>query len=257
MIVLKLNRHMKNRFLNLLLVGLLQLLCAEAFSSTVYFYRPKSLLMSGTKLTIAINDTLKFDLTNGSFHQFETNAKSISIITSANNSGVKNIALEAGKNYYVRVEMKGINSVELIQETEFAGKPAIERLKADSKAEEEAKNLKTVNVTNVLPLPDSTADKATIYLFRPFNVVGVSFIAKVSDGENVYEMKNKSSHVITTDKSEIHFRTVNDGASISNTTLDLKLQKGKVYYVAVLRNGGAIVLSEAKKEYARQEMKLQ
>jgi hypothetical protein len=248
----------KRIYILIILILIIQSSVAIAQTSTIYFYRPKGVVFSNTTLIIAVNDTSKITLTNGSYQELKTNVATLDFITSIDNVGIKHLNIEKGKSYYIRAELKGLNSVNLILETEFAGKPAIERLKTDKEAKEtHTENLKKVNVVDVVPLPEPKENEATIYLFRPFNVIAVTFIAKVTDGEYLYEMKNKSSCVITTSKEELNLKTVNEGASISNTSLKLKLEKGKVYYVAVIRNGGAVVLSEAKKDYAKQEMKLQ
>lgn len=228
-----------------------------AQSSTVHFYRLKSLYMANTSCIIQVNDKDKFEITNGSYYTLRTDSSSINMITSVNNTGIKNLSLEKGKTYYIEVT-QSLNSVALALKDEFSGKPAIERLEADKKAKEMGTgNLKTVKVTTVAPIPYSNPEVATIYLFRPFNVAGLNLTIKVSDGEFLYEMKNNSSYAITTGPKEITFISVNEGSNTSNGSVKLKVEKGKVYYVAVLRTGGAIVLSETKEEYAKKEMKLQ
>jgi hypothetical protein len=228
-----------------------------AQSSTVYFYRLKSTFMANTNCIIAVNDTAKFTLSNGSYYKMTTNAEFIEFITSVNNTGIKNLKLEKGKIYYIAAEMD-INAVKLILKDEFTGKPAVERLEADKKVKEtDSGNMKTVKVTTVAPIPVASEEFATIYLFRPFNVAGVNFFIKVSDGTVLYEMKNNSSYVISSVKEEITFTTMQEGSNTSNTMLKLKVEKGKVYYLAVLRSGGAIILTETKEEYAKKEMKLQ
>jgi hypothetical protein len=211
--------------------------------------------MANTDLTVSVNDKEKFSLSNGSYYKLETESDSISFITSLNNSGIKGLRLTKGNTFYIQAEMLGPNNVELKSQTEFSGKPAIERIDVD-KLSTESSNLTTIKVNTVEPLPQAKEDAPVIYLFRPFNVAGVSVIARVTDGKNVYEMKNNSSTVITATAGEIFIRTINEGKNISNTSLKLNLEKGKVYYVAVLRSGGALVLTETKMEYAKQEMKL-
>lgn len=211
--------------------------------------------MANTDLTVSVNDKEKFSLSNGSYYKLETEIDSISFITSLNNSGIKGLRLTKGNTFYIQAEMLGPNNVELKAQTEFSGKPAIERIDVD-KLSTESSNLTTIKVNTVEPLPQAKEDAPVIYLFRPFNVAGVSIIARVTDGKNVYEMKNNSSTVITATAGEIFIRTINEGKNISNTSLKLNLEKGKVYYVAVLRSGGALVLTETKMEYAKQEMKL-
>lgn len=235
-------------------------IASSAFSqsSTVYFYRLKNILLSNSEIIISVNDTLKISLTNGSYKTIKTDASAIQMITSINNSGLKNLNLEKGNTYYIEVDVQGPATISLTSRTEFAAKPAIERLDADTKVSEiKTSELKPIKVTTVAPIPSPSGDKATVYLFRPFNITGVNLNVKVSDKTYLYEMKNKSSYVITTDKNEIDLTSVNDGNNTSNTSINLKLEKGKVYYVAVLRTGGAIVLSETKEQYAKNEMKLQ
>ncbi|MBX9853662.1 MAG: DUF2846 domain-containing protein [Cytophagaceae bacterium] len=228
-----------------------------AQSSTVYFYRLKNLVMANTPCEVTVNDTLKFILINGSYHIVNINADSIRLAASPNNIGSKSLRLEKGKTYYIAAEMQNMNAVNLMEKNEFAGKPAIERLEADAKAKEiNTENLKLIKITSVSPLPEAKENAAVIYLFRPFNVTGLNLLIKVSDGEFLYEMKNNSSYVIASDKKEVTLISVNEGSNTTNTSLNLKPEKGKVYYVAVLRTGGAIVLSESKMEYAKKEMKL-
>jgi hypothetical protein len=244
----------------LFLIVFIVISTSSAFAqlSTVYFYRLKSLFLSNTEIAIAINDTSKISLTNGSYKPLNTHATQLNMITSINNNGLKNLTLEKGKTYYIEVEVLSPTTISLTPRSEFTAKPALERLETDAKSKTiNTSNLKSVKVISVAPIPQPTEDKATIYLFRPFNVSGVNLNIKISDESNLYEMKNKSSYVITTDKSEINFTSVNEGNNTSNTSLKLKLEKGKAYYVAVLRTGGAIVLSETKEQYAKNEMKLQ
>jgi hypothetical protein len=225
--------------------------------STIYFYRLKNMIMSNTPIDFAVNDTAKFSLENGSYYKMQTNATSIDIVTSVNNIGVKNVKLQNGKTYYVDLRIKNLTTINLTLEDDYAGKPAIERLEADKKAKElSTANLKTIKVLETEPLPAASPDQVKIYLFRPFDAVGAFKYVKISDGEVIYDMKNNTAHVITTDKDNITFSTIQEGIATSNTSLNVKLQKGKVYYVAVVRSGGAIVLSETKEEYARIEMKL-
>ena len=213
--------------------------------------------MANTPCEITVNDSIKFTLVNGSYHVVNIKADSIRLTASPENIGRKTLKLEQGKVYYIAAEMQNMNAVNLIIKDEFAGKPAIERLDADAKAKEiNTRSLNLVKVTSVASLPESKENGAVIYLFRPFNVAGVNLLIKIADGESLYEMKNNSACVISTDKNEITLRSVNEGSNTSNTSLNIKLQKGKVYYVAVLRSGGAIVLSESKMEYAKKEMKL-
>jgi hypothetical protein len=215
-------------------------------------------MLANTEFILSVNDTLKIYLANGSYKAVKTDAKVINMITSINNAGIKSLTLEKGNTYYIEVDVQGPTTIALTSRNEFTAKPAIERLDADTKVNEiNTSDLKPIKVTTVAPLPSPSEDKATVYLFRPFNVTGVNLIVKVSDKTHLYEMKNKSSYVITTDKNEIHLTSVNEGNNTSNTSINLKLEKGKVYYVTVLRTGGAIVLSETKEQYAKNEMKLQ
>lgn len=224
--------------------------------TTIYFYRLKNLFLASTDLGITVNDSIRFTLSNGTYYKLETTADSISIETSLNNIGLKGFKPEKGKTYYIQAELRTLNSVELWEQTEFSGKPAIERLEAD-KMLKDSEKLSSVKVTTVTPLPEAKEDAALIYLFRPFNVAGVNLIANISDGKTVYEMKNNSSIIISKEAGEITLRTMNEGKNTSNTSLKLNLEKGRVYYVAVLRTGGALVLTETKAEYAKKEMKLE
>lgn len=227
-----------------------------AQSSTIYFYRLKNVVMASNIFIVAVNDTGKVTLSNGSYQVMKTDADSVHFMTSANNTGIKTLKLEKGKTYYIELQ-PGINSVNLIQQNEFTGKPAVERLEADQKSRDiKTSDLRPVKVTSVAPIPAASGNEALIYLFRPFNVTAVNLVIKVSDGSSVYEMKNNSSHVVSSAGQEITFTSINEGANTSNGSVKVKLEKGHVYYVAVLRTGGAIVLTETKEDYARKEMKL-
>lgn len=244
---------LRNQLLLLLLFAL-PAASLLAQTSTVYFYRNKSLIMSNSGCMLIVNDSSKVSLANGSYEVLKTSAASIDIVTSVKNIGLKNLSLEKGKTYYIELDPKNPSTVELIQRNEYMGKPAIERIDADKMAESAAE-LKTVQVTEVASMPAQEEEQSKIYLFRPFNVLGINNQIKVSDGEVVYEMKNNSAHVISTTKGEMNLVTVLDAKGSSNSSLKLKLEKGKVYYVAVLKSGGAIILSESKEEYAKKEMK--
>lgn len=239
----------------------LLLLCATATSfaqSTVYFYRLKSLYMANTSCKVTVNDTLQFIVNNGGYREVKTTGESLKIKTSPANQGIQDLKLEKGKTYYIEVKPKGLNSVELVLSSEYSAKPAIERLQADEKVQETSKeNLKTMKVTSVESLPKPEEGVSKIYIFRPYNITGVSMMVKVAAEDSLFIFKNFSSHTYSTTSGEITLRTINDQVNTSNSSLNLKLEKGKVYYVAVLRSGGAIVLTDAKEGYAKTEMKLQ
>lgn len=244
----------KSLLLLLILIGAVSSVCAQ--TSTVHFYRNKSLIMSNSGCMLIVNDTAKFSLTNGSYFTMTTGAESIDIVTSANNIGLKNLKLEKGKTYYIEIDPKNPTTVELLLRSEYMGKPALERIETDKLAAETSEaDLKKVKVTSVSSMPEAEENSTKIYLFRPFNVMGISNMIKISDGECVYDMKNNSAHVISTDKKEITFVTLHEAIGSSNSSLTLKMEKGKVYYVAVLKSGGAIILSDSKEEFARKEMK--
>lgn len=225
--------------------------------STVYFYRLKNIYMANTSCKVTVNDTARFIINNGGYHEVVTSAGHIAIKTLPANTGLQELKLEKGKSYYVEIRMKGLNSVELVQVDEFTARPAIERLKADERAQQAGEeNLKTLKVTEVPALPQPNPEVAQIYLFRPYNIAGVSLMIKVAAEDSLFIMKNYSAHTYSTKSSEITLRTVNEQVNTSNSSLHLKLEKGKVYYVAVLRSSGALLLTEAKEGYARTEMKL-
>lgn len=243
------------KVISLLILSLTLSISCFSQKSTVYFYRLKSLAFANTDAGIMVNDSLTFSVANGSYYKLETESDSIGIISNLNNQGLHGLKLEKGKTHYIQVEVQGPNSVALIHQTEFSGKPAIERLDADKLAAQ-SENLEKEKVTGIAPLPEAIEDKAVVYLYRPFNVTGMTIQAPVSDGNKVYEMKNNSAIVLTEVPGEIIFRTVNEGKNTSNTSLKLNLEKGKVYYIAILRSGGALVLIETKEDYAKIEMKL-
>ena len=242
--------------ISLLILSFTLSISCFAQQSTVYFYRLKSLAFANTEPGIMVNDSLTFSIANGSYYKLETESDSIRIISNLHNQELQGLKLEKGKTYYIQVEVQGPNSAALILQTEFKGKPAIERLDVDKLAGK-SENLETVKVIGVAPLPKAREDQAVVYLFRPFNVTGMTIVAQVSDGNKVYEMKNNTSIELIEEPGEIIFRTVNEGKNTSNTSLKLNLEKGKVYYIAVLRSGGALVLTETKEDYAKMEMKLE
>lgn len=227
-------------------------------ASTIYFYRLKNMFMLNSECAVVINDSIKFSLANGTYYKFDTDADAINIVTSYNNLGLKNLKIEKNKTYYFQVEFKTITSVNVIQRDANAGNEAIERLKVDQEVKNiNADSLKHISVTTIAPIPKGTEDCAKIYLFRPFNVTGVSGNVNITDGENLYELKNNSSYVIMiSSHSSVTLTTVRESIHTSNSTVKLNTQLGGVYYVAVIRSGGAFILTQTTEEYAKNEMKL-
>lgn len=248
---------MKNRFFFILFLVTLFAGSSYAQPATIHFYRLKNVLLANTDCMVIVNDTSKFSLSNGSYHTLVTDAPAIDIVTSLTSTGTKKLTLDKGKTYYMELDIQNNTSVNLALRDEFSGKPAVERLEADRKAEEiKSASLQSIKVTAIEALPEPEEGTAKIYLFRPFHVIGVTSPVKVTDGEAIYEVKNFSSHVISSDKKEVTLTTVQEGKSTSNSSLKLKLEKGQIYYVAILRSGGAVILTNAKREIAKKEMKL-
>lgn len=239
-----------------ILVSLLSF-SVKAQSTEIYFYRLKNLVAAGSNCMIALNDTLKFTLANGSYHKVSLDAKSVEITSSMTNIGIKKLDLQKGKTYYIEADVQSFNKVNFILRDENSGKAAIDRFEADEKVKDlDPKSLPVIKVTEIAPIPSPDESVARIYLYHPFNLTVINSSIKVSDGKTFYDMRNNSAHVISTTESSINLMTAYDGHNSSNTSINLNLEKGKVYYVAIIRTVKAVVLRETPKEYAVKEMKL-
>lgn len=244
-----------------LFISLLNQLFAQ--SSTVYFYRPEKFPGNNKVIKFKINDSQTIRLHKVEIIKVDINSPimTFKMLDLFIDNKIDTLKVESGKTYYVRVDynpkLGPIDQVKVQYVPESIGEKEVWETEYNNGQIQlpYSSNPKVLKTNSIVQIPTRDENKCLIYFFRPKKFFAWKMPVKIKLSDSLkLSVANNASFVYSSEPGELFLLTTNRDNYISDTSLKLRVEKGKVYFVHIYFDGYVIRMKEATKDEARKMM---